>query len=200
MVAQPLTERLFTEDEYLMIEAQSDFRSEFHNGRIYAMPGGTSEHSIISVRILSTLDGQLTRRGCIVYNNDMQVRVPSGNNYYPDVSALCGPADLRKEVGKPQALYNPTLIIEVLSDSTETFDRSVKFDYYQSIPSLHYYLMVAQTMVKVDLYTRVANNDWHLHIATDLDAVLKLPALNAHLALKDIYLNTLYRPDAQTPG
>lgn len=196
MIAQPLTERLFTEDEYLIIEAQSDYRSEFHNGRIYAMSGESSEHSIISVRVLSLLDSQLSRRGCTVYNNDMLIRVPSGNNYYPDASALCGTAESRKESGKPQALYNPTLIVEVLSDSTASFDRSTKFEYYQTLSSLQIYVMIAQDRVKVDMVTRLANGDWNLHIATDLDEVLQLPALNVQLALKDIYLNTLYKPDA----
>lgn len=196
MIARPLTERLFTEAEYLMIEAQSTYRSEFRNGRIYAMTGGTPEHALIAGNIHTALNIQVMRRGCRVYTSDLLVRTGNGNNYYPDVSAVCGEPVFKSQQGKLVALTNPQLIVEVLSDSTEHFDRGEKLLDYETISDLQYYLLIEQHTVRAELHTRLSLTDWNRHIATDLEEVLELPALNAKLALKDVYFNTLYAPAA----
>ncbi len=193
MFARQLETPLVSEAEYLVYEAAAEFRNEFHDGQILAMSGGTPNHSLIALRTGSLLDRQLAPRRCRVYSSDMKVRTGTGNHYYPDVSALCGTPEFTADT--PPSLLNPTLIVEVLSDSTEVFDRDLKFRRYKTIPSFQVYLIIAQREVLVDMFTLLPDGDWKQHTATDLDAVIDIPLLGVRLALRDIYFNTLYNPD-----
>ncbi len=193
MFAHQLDTPLVTEAEYLAYEAAAEFRNEFHDGQILAMSGGTRAHVLISSNTHNILNSQLARRRCDVYTSDMKVRTGTGNHYYPDVSALCGTPEFTADT--PPSLLNPTLIVEVLSDSTEVFDRDLKFRRYKTIPSFQVYLIIAQHEVLVDMFTLLPDGDWKQHTATTLDAVIDIPLLDVRLALRDIYFNTLYNPD-----
>src|SRR5689334_12445470 len=129
---------LMTEQEYLAFERASDIKHEFFEGELFAMAGGTMEHSLIATNCTRRLANLLVPKGCTVYNSDLRVKVEAtGLLIYPDASAVCGPLSIVDR----DTLLNPALILEVLSPSTEGYDRGVKFHHYRRIPSLTTYLL-----------------------------------------------------------
>ena len=154
------TKRQFTPQEYLSLERKSPTRNEYFRGEIFAMAGTSREHSLIAVNLTRRIGNQLEDRPCEVYASDMRVLVDATGLYtYPDVVVVCGePEFLDREV---DTLLNPTVIFEVLSESTEAYDRGVKFGHYRRIPSLREYVLVSQDRMLVERYTR-QGNDWLL--------------------------------------
>src|SRR5437868_8492820 len=141
MSSQPKT--LLTPEEYLAIERKAEYRSEYLNGEMFAMTGASRKHNLIALNIAGELRQQLKSKPCEAYVNDMRVRIPATDLYtYPDVTVVCG--DPEFEDAFIDTLLNPTLLIEVLSESTESYDRGKKFGYYRTIQSLAEYLLVAQ--------------------------------------------------------
>ena len=172
-------------EEYLTIERNAEFKSEYVDGVIYAMAGGSERHNLIAANIIIALGVQLRDRPCRVYPSDLKVRVPNSNRFfYPDVSVICGETQFADE--ERDVILNPILVVEVLSESTEAFDRGKKFSSYQQIASLQEYLLVAQDEFVVEHYLR-QEDGWLYTKASGLDADLALPALNCHIALSDIY-------------
>lgn len=175
----------YTPDEYLAMERGAPFRSEYRDGRIYALAGATARHNRI---VLNVGSGLLTRfRGgrCATYVNDLRVRIERDNRYvYPDVAALCEPPRFQDDV--LDTLMNPSLVVEVLSDTTEAYDRGEKFAAYRQIDTLREYVLVAQDRMSAERYRR--NGDlWTL---TPFDApadVLDLESVGASLPLVEIY-------------
>ena len=181
-------QRLFTEEEYLSLEEEALEKSEFFQGRIYAMAGGSSNHSVISVNTLTALNTVLRNRPCIVYNSDFRVRVSQANlDTYPDVSVACG-SPLIYNFKNTQTLMNPNLILEVLSSSTEKYDRTGKFESYKLIPTLTDYLLVAQNRARVEHFVRQADKSWSCTVSEGLDAIVKIESLKCELPLSEIYL------------
>ena len=172
-------------EDYLTIERKAEFKSEYIDGEIYAMSGASESHNVIAGNIITELNLQLRATDCRVYPSDMKVRLPDSSRFfYPDVSVICGKpqfADDRKDV-----VLNPTLIVEVLSDSTESFDRGAKFQAYQEIPTLSEYVLVAQDKYLVEHYVRQPDG-WLYTKFKGAAAVLKLASLDCHLKLEDIY-------------
>jgi len=172
-------------EEYLTIERNAEFKSEYVDGVIYAMAGGSERHNLIAANIIIALGVQLRDRPCRVYPSDLKVRVPNSNRFfYPDVSVICGETQFADE--ERDVILNPILVVEVLSESTEAFDRGKKFSSYQQIASLQEYLLVAQDEFVVEHYLR-QEDGWLYTKASGSDADLALPALNCHIALSDIY-------------
>lgn len=145
-------EKQSTEDEYFEVERRSRGRWEYVGGEIRAMAGGTADHSAIGMNIGRALGNALVPRGCRVLGADMKVHTGDGVNTFPDVSVVCGPLTFHR--GKTDLLINPLLIVEVLSPSTEEYDRSEKFEHYQTIPTLNDYLLVEPEAARVVLYSR----------------------------------------------
>jgi Uma2 family endonuclease len=172
-------------EEYLTIERNAEFKSEYFDGVAYAMAGGSERHNLIAANVIIALGVQLRDRPCRVYPSDLKVRVPNSKRFfYPDVSVICGEtlfADEKKDV-----ILNPVLVVEVLSESTEAFDRGKKFLSYQQIESVQEYLLMAQDEFVVEHYLR-QEDGWLYTKASGLDAALALPALNCRIALSDIY-------------
>ncbi|MCG9129442.1 Uma2 family endonuclease, partial [Candidatus Poribacteria bacterium] len=134
---------LYTPEEYLIKERSADFKSEYRDGDIVAMPGASRQHNLITVNISSGLHIQLIDRSCEVYTNDMRVKVSDTGLYtYPDVVVVCEEPNF--EDNNFDTLLNPTVIVEVLSPSTETYDRNEKFTSYQTLESLQEYILVSQ--------------------------------------------------------
>ncbi len=185
MAAQPQPYPSF--DEYLARERQAEARSEYVNGQIVVMAGASKEHVLIAGNLVAELTLQLRNRHCFAFGSDMRLYIPLNNRgRYPDVSAVCGQAEFYP--GEPQdTLLNPTLLIEVLSDSTEAIDRGAKFDEYRSIATLREYLLVAQDRKQVEHYVRQSDNQWLLTIYTELHQAIQLPSLNCQLTLAEIY-------------
>ena len=147
---------LLTPREYLEIERKAEVRSEYIGGRLYAMPGSNRLHNLIAGNILAALKTQLRGKQCETYAADMRVKIaPTGTYTYPDVITVCG--EPRFEDPFVDTLLNPTLIVEVLSTSTEAYDRGEKFAQYRSLDSLREYMLVAQNKSRVEHYRREAS-------------------------------------------
>ena len=175
-----------TEQQYLEIERQAEYKSEYYQGEIFAMAGASYTHNVLAGRLIRDLGQQLRRRPCEVCPSDMRVRVsPTGLYTYPDVTVVC--AEPRFLDPRNDTLLNPTFIAEILSPSTEGFDRGRKFEHYRSIESLAEYLLVAQDRVHADFYTRQPDGRWLLSEAGPLDDTLELASIGCRLSLADLY-------------
>jgi Uma2 family endonuclease len=175
----------FTPDEYLVYERQSETKNEYLNGEILAMSGASRRHNRIVLNIAFSLDRQLKGRACEVYAHDMRLRAPAAKLYtYPDVVVACG--EPRFEDSELDTLLNPVLIVEVLSKSTEGYDRGAKFEHYRTLPSLSEYLLVAQGRIHVERFLRETDH-WVLTETDELASTIELPSIGCTLALADVY-------------
>lgn len=170
---------------YLDLERRSEVRSEWLDGEVVAMTGGSREHNLIVGNLVGELRAQLKRRPCEVYPSDLRVRVPAGLYTYPDVVVACG--EPRFEDEHRDTLLNPTLLVEVLSRSTEAYDRGEKFERYRTLDSLAEYLLVSQTRPHVEQFLRQPDGRWLLAEATGLEATIDLPSIGCRLALAEVY-------------
>ena len=185
--------RRISEAEYLEMESAADFKSEFYDGEMFAMSGGTRWHSIITSNLNRELGNCLEGRGCIVFDSNMRVKVEATGLYtYPDASITC--EEQRYLEGETDTLLNPAFIAEVLSDSTERYDRGEKFVHYQKIPSLTELLFVNQHTPRLELFVRQKAGTWVLHQAAGLEAKLISPTLGITLNLARIYANVEFEP------
>ncbi len=174
-----------TEEQYLAIERAAEFKSEFLDGVMYAMSGGSPRHADLHGNIYAALHAMLRGSQCKPYNSDLRVRVSSRMYAYPDVSVVCGKLQLADE--QKDILLNPIVIFEVLSPSTEQYDRGEKFQLYRTIASLREYVLVDQTKVRVEQYIYQDASTWILRDHQGLDAELKLGSISASLPLHLIY-------------
>lgn len=181
------TARTFTLEEYIAIEEASEVRHEFRDGQIVAMGGASPSHTFILADLVFLIRSQLKSGGCRIGSADMRVRLtPDGRYFYPDLVVVCGTPVF--DDTKPQALINPRLIIEVLSDSTATYDRGDKFHDYRQVPSLTDYVLVSQDRAYIEHYQRQGESDlWLYQAAEGLDATLLIGGLNLSLPLVDVY-------------
>ncbi len=171
--------------EYLKAEDSSQIRHEYLNGQVFAMTGGSREHSLITGNIHNRLKNHLRGSGCQVFASDMKVRVETDNVfYYPDV-VTCNSQDIEKLF-----LTKPCLIVEVLSPSTENIDRREKLLTYKKIEALQEYILVSQDELKVELYRKDKDNNWIKYILCRNDAVI-LDSVNLQLAMTEIYEDVL---------
>ncbi len=181
-----LKQTYHTAEDYLAQERSSPYKSEFHDGQIYAMTGASREHNLITVNIAGELRSQLKQRPCEAYVNDMRVKAAQAHGYhYPDVAIVCGAPQF--EDGQFDTLLNPSVLIEVLSPSTEAYDRGAKFTHYRKIPSLREYLLVAQDQPSIEHYVRQSDDAWLLTEAVGLEAVVPLDSVGCALSLREIY-------------
>ncbi|NUQ75413.1 MAG: Uma2 family endonuclease [Polyangiaceae bacterium] len=161
MSAQPVEKRTWTAQEYLVWERQQPTRHEFFQGEVFAMGGATREHNLLVVNITAELRNALRKKPCETYPSDMRVKVPATGLYtYPDASVVCGKPEF--EDGGMDTLLNPLVLVEVLSDSSERYDRGKKFEQYRSIPSLTDYVLVSQDHVLVEHFRRGEGGTWVL--------------------------------------
>jgi Uma2 family endonuclease len=186
MSSQPLV--FLTPEEYLAAERKAERKSEYLNGEVFAMAGVSRWHSTISINLTSSLDVQLRTGPCQVNHSDMRVRVNPTGNYlyaYPDLSVVCG--EPRFEDNQFDTLLNPKILIEILSPSTEPFDRRTKATLYRQLQSLEEYLFIAQDRLHVEHYTRQPSGDWLRFDRDDLNDEVHLLSVGATLRLTDIY-------------
>ena len=193
-----LPKRYFTPEEYLMLEERSPYKSQYIHGEIFAMGEDTTskpsamggahpEHVKLASNIGGLLHSRFRGRNCQMFVSDVRVAVKPGDNYtYPDVVALCG--EPKYETARnPPSLLNPQIICEVLSPSTEAYDRGDKFLQYQRLDSLTDYLLVAVDQMRIDHYVRQGDNEWKLTIHTLPDQSLSLASVGCELSLAEIY-------------
>ena len=175
----------YTAEEYLTLERSAAYKSEFHDGQIYAMTGASRMHNLITVNIARELSLQLKKRPCEAYSNDMRVKAAEANSYhYPDIAVVCGTPQF--EDSYVDTLLNPTLLIEVLSSSTEAYDRGGKFAHYRKIATLHEYLLVSQDQPSIERYMR-QGDVWILSEAVGLEASMPLASIDCVLSLREVY-------------
>ena len=185
MAANP--ERRYTLEEYLELDRTSEERLEFWDGEVFCMSGGSEAHDRILVNCIVSLNVKLHPSKCRVFSSDMRIKVPSAPPYrYADVSALCGEAKFEK-IGGVDALTNPHLLVEVLSPSTEAYDRVDKFTHYKSIPTLREYLLVAQHRPHVTHLFKGDDGKWIHTEANELTETLTLVSLGCDLPMGEIY-------------
>ena len=174
-----------SEREYLDFERKSEIRHELIDGRIFAMSGASRRHSLITLNLAGLLWSQLRGRPCEAHATDMRVKVSATGMYtYPDLIVACG--EPRYEDTHTDTLLSPTVIIEVLSDSTEKYDRGEKFAHYRRLDTLREYVLVSQDKMRIEHYRR-DGEEWRLSEISDPASVLHLPAIDCHLELAAIY-------------
>ena len=186
-----------TPEQYLAMERQAEFKSEYFAGEIYAMAGGSKEHNRISGDVFGLLWTQLRDRPCAVYNSDMKIRVAGDHYAYPDVVVVCGEEEYEDE--ETDVLLNPTLIVEVLSPTTEAWDRGGKSEQYRQRESLREYVLVAQDRPHVERFARQVSGQWLLTEGNGLEAVLSLPSIGCGLALAEVYRKVTFPEGAGRP-
>ena len=184
-MSQPLR-YLHTPEEYLRLEENSTDKHEFIEGGIYLIAGGSLRHNALTVNIAAELNIGLRGKPCVTFSSDMRLSPDIGAFYaYADVSVVCGTPELAP--GGNATLTNPTVIVEVLSPSTENYDRGKKAEYYRRFLSLKSYLIVDQGRVFVEHYCRQEDNSWSLEIFTDLSEQISLPSLGLVIPLINIH-------------
>jgi len=178
--------RRLTPQEYLAIERNAHHKSEYFDGAMFAMAGAKRWHNLIAGNVAKRLGLQLDDRKCEVYASDMRVKVSSTGLYtYPDIVVVCD--NPLFEDPEQDTLVNPTVLIEVLSKSTEGYDRGKKFEHYRTLQSLAEYLLIDQQKPHIEHFVRQKDNQWLLSETNDLNAVIELPAIQCELSLAEVY-------------
>jgi Uma2 family endonuclease len=173
-------------EEYLKRERQAEYKSEYLNGEIFAMTGASRKHNLIEGNIFGELRQQLKGRACEVYLGDMRFKVSFNGLYtYPDVVVVCGEPIFEDDT--VDTLLNPTVLVEVLSPSTERYDRIAKTTYYRTLDSLTEHLLVAQDEVRLEQCVKQEDGQWLVYYYTSLDSSAELASIGCSLALRDIY-------------
>ncbi len=187
MGALKLNPRL-TPQEYYLFERKAPEKHEYFAGEVFAMAGSSTNHSKVGSNVLIELGVRLKGKRCSPYNSDQRIKVKSsGLRTYPDVSVFCGKMEYDEEDDQRHTATNPTVLFEVLSPSTEGYDRGTKAEHYRRIESLQAYALLGQDDAHVELYERQADGSWRLTEARGLDESLRLSVLDLELKLADIY-------------
>jgi Uma2 family endonuclease len=179
-----------TVDEYLIFELTADVKHEYRDGVIIDMAGTTLNHSLVAANTIGELRQRVRDKGCRTLEGNIRVRIPGKSRYYyPDASVFCGEPvfDPGPKGTSQMTITNPRVIVEVLSDSTEAFDRGGKFTDYREIPSLREYVLIAQHAPQVEVYLRQDDGTWRFQPSAGLDAVARLDSLGIDLPLAEVY-------------
>ena len=178
-----------TEEQYLEIERAAETKSEFYDGQMFSMAGGSPNHALLGNRIGALLDRSVPP-GCRVFNSELRIKVPAARLYtYPDCSVICG--DLQYADGQPDVILNPLLIVEVLSPSTEGYDRGKKFELSRTVPTFREYLIIHQDRRHVEHYSKQDDGGWLLRDYTEATGVIAIARLNIQIPLADLYASSL---------
>ncbi len=171
--------------EYVRLEQTSEVKHEFLNGEIFAMSGGTPEHADLAASVIRELGNQLRGRPCRVYTSDLRIRVlATGLGTYPDASVVCGKPE--RDPADPNTVVNPVVLIEVLSDSSERYDRGEKFAHYRRIPSLQEYVLVSQLEPRIEVFRRNDDGTWTWSEALTPGSVT-LASIQCSLSVDTVY-------------
>ena len=182
-----------TPQEYLIRERQSSLKSEFYQGEIFAMGGGSPNHSLIAANFVGEARSALKDKPCAVFSSDLRVQVQSTGLYtYPDATIVCG--ELEFDDDHRDTVINPTVIVEVLSDSTEKYDRGKKSNHYRQMASLKELVLISQDYPHVERFTRQPHGDWLFHEDRDLSTHFELKSLNISIAMSELYRGVKFEP------
>lgn len=175
-----------TVEEYLAIEESSEEKYEYWDGQIYLMAGAAPNHNLIASSVNFAIYSQLRGKGCFVFSSDMRVKEEKTNLYtYPDLTIVCGTPSY--EDTKPKTLTNPTVVIEILSPSTERADRGRKFQHYRNLDTLQEYVLISPSMARVEVFFKQSEKTWLFTDISDINDAVKLSSIDCTLQMKDIY-------------
>ncbi len=180
------TEPYLTPEDYLFLERNAETKSEYFDGETFAMSEASEAHNLIVANLVMVLGLQVKLRPCKIYASDMRVKVQPSDLYtYPDVVVVCGKAEFGDEY--VDTLINPTVILEVLSPSTEAYDRGRKFEHYRHLASVSDYLLISQHVRAIDHFVRQADGLWLLAAYRGVDAVVIIDDIACELPLADVF-------------
>lgn len=182
-----------SEAEYLAFERQSDIKHEYIDGYAYAMAGARRKHSLITGNLFASSHSQFQGKNCEVHQSELRVKVSASKYFYPDITIICGKVILADN--EFDNLLNPTVIIEVLSPSTEAFDRGNKFQFYRSIDSLKEYILVSQDIARIEGFSRQESGLWTFDASIGLDTSFKLSTIDCTFDLATIYQGISFDKD-----
>jgi Uma2 family endonuclease len=178
--------QFITPEQYLHRERNAEFRSEYLRGEMFAMAGASANHNLIVGNCVQNIGQQLKKKPCRVYPSDLKLRIQATGLYtYPDLSVVCGEPQLESDHG--DVLLNPVVLIEVLSDSTEAYDRGKKFEHYRTIPSLKHYVLVAQDRHSIDCFSLNPDGSWSLTACQTPTGIVELAAIDSQLSAVEVY-------------
>ncbi|MCF2503188.1 Uma2 family endonuclease [Dyadobacter sp. CY107] len=188
MTAQTI--KMYSEKEYLELEREAEYKSEYYRGEIFAMAGAGSNHNRITENLSVEIGGYLKDKSCQSFSSDMRLHIPENGLYaYPDFLVACGRLEFTDQ--DKEILVNPTIIIEVLSRTTSAYDRGDKFHLYRSIPTLLEYILIDSQSINVEIFRKNDNGSWILESETEnIDDHITISACNFQLKLRDIYART----------
>jgi Uma2 family endonuclease len=187
------TKLKFTPEEYHARERRAEFKSEYFRGEIFAMAGASYDHTLIKDNLAREIGNQLKNGPCRVLTSDMRVKVEAAGLYtYPDIAVVCD--DPKFEDAEFDTLLNPRVIIEVLSNSTERYDRGAKFRHYRNLASFQEYLLVAQHEPVIERYVRQGDDSWVLSTFMGIDAALAFQSIPVTVSLGDVYIGLTFTP------
>lgn len=181
----------YTAEQYLALEEQAHYKSEYRHGQILAMAGATVNHNRIAGNICVAIDRRVEGKGCESFIGDVRLSIKRKNMYtYPDVMVVCG--ELQFVEGRNDTIVNPKIVLEVLSKSTGAYDRSDKFHAYWSLESFEEYVLIDQYRVHVEYFRRQSEKMWELNVLTDIEDVLSLSSIEVDIPLREIYQNVAW--------
>ena len=190
-----------TPEEYLRLERDASEKHEFYRGEIFAMSGGSFNHSLISANVIRELGNGLRTSPCRVFDSNLRIRIPRTTLYtYPDASVVCGPPQFDPLDTHRHTVLNPTLIVEVLSPSTEGWDRGGKLESYIQIESLRDYVLISSITARVEVYLRQTDGTWNYSDATGLEARIALRSLRLELPLSEVYAGVTFAASPSDPA
>ena len=186
MIAQPQARTIYSPEEYLEMEVVPDTKYEYINGEIAPMTGGTINHNRIVLNLASTLILLLKQKPYDIFVNDLRLWIPERNVYtYPDLMVTAG--DIAFHNDRNDTITNPTLIVEVLSKSTSSYDRGEKFNFYRTVDSLREYILVEQDRIAVEQFTRIERNKWQFQSYEQSSEQIEFASIPVSISLADIY-------------
>jgi len=199
MSTQPKTKSYITPEEYLARERAAEYKSEYYNGEIFAFAGASLEHNTIVINLVLKLAPQLRKRNCEIYSNDMRVKVNATGLYtYPDVVVVCGKPQLEDD--ERDILLNPIVIVEVLSPSTESYDRGTKFEHYRTIDTLSDYLLVAQDKIHIEHYVRQSDRSWLFSEYKSAEEKIQIASIGCELSVAEVYEKVECESQSESPS
>lgn len=192
-MALPAKKSSFSSDEYLQREQNSPIRHEYDNGEILALAGGSYEHSLIIANFTRVLGNALQGKPCRMLESNLRIGIPSLAKFvYPDAQVMCGTPQFDPRDSTRQTVVNPRVVIEVLSPSTEAYDRGRKFDHYRELQSFEEYILTAQDRPVIETYFRQADGTWLFSPYSRIESAVKLRSLDVELRLADLYFDVAF--------
>lgn len=197
MAAFAAEENRMTAAEYLKMERQSEHKHQFVDGQVFAMTGASRNHNRVNADLCRYVLNELDGSPCEAFFNDMRVKISELGDYvYPDAVITCDKPEFEDDV--LDTLLNPQVVVEVLSESTEKYDRGKKFAGYRSLPSLHTYILISQDAARVEMFQRQDNGDWLMSVIDGLDGKLQLNEPSLSLKLADLYARVEFPAEADS--